>query len=200
MARLRYFSSSDIFNFFRFLTIRKPRDLAQSSQVDDQLNKLFKKKIIFLIPLKMKRRCALFARSPPPSNVNSNMAERRRSYAPVSNSASVCERLVSTRLSLHLLLLLFYDYYIFRTLSYVGNVQLVKFPSLCCLDNDYLSLSILLFFPLRLWGLLHRPISVTHSTSQLRSTSRDNFLPPPAPPPQKQRGCTGWRKRKNLDV
>lgn len=189
------FSSSDIFNFFRFLTIRKPRDLAQSSQVDDQLNKLFKKKIIFLIPLKMKRRCALFARSPPPSNVNSNMAERR-SYAPVSNSASVCERLVSTRLSLHLLLLLFYDYYIFRTLSYVGNVQLVKFPSLCCLDNDYLSLSILLFFPLRLWGLLHRPISVTHSTSQLRSTSRDNFLPPPAPPPPKTEGMHRMEKEK----
>lgn len=100
----------------------------------------------------MKRRCALFARSPP-SNVNSNMAERRRSYAPVSNSASVCERpsrLVS--LSTFFLLLLFYDYYIFRTLSYVGNVQLVKFPSLCCLDNDYLSLSLFFSFFLCVCG------------------------------------------------
>lgn len=108
---------------------------------------------------------------------------------------------LSTRLSLHLLLLLlFYDYYIFRTLSYVGNVQLVKFPSLCCLDNDYLSLSILLFFLCVCGGccIVQFPSHIPHPNCGVHRETI--FSPLLHLRPQKQRGCTGWRKRKNLYV
>lgn len=196
LARLRYFFSSDIFNFFRFLTIRKPRDLAQSSQVDDQLNKLFKKKI-FLIPLKMKRRCALFARSPPPHQMWIRTWEKEEevmhpfpiphlfarnpldsSLPPPSSSSS------------------------FLRLLYIPDVELcrecaISEVSVSVLPWQRLSLALYSsLFSLRLWGLLHRPISVTHSTSQLRSTSRDNFLPPPAPPPPKTEGMHRMEKEK----
>ena len=112
------------------------------------------------------------------------MEEEEESYAPASNSASVCDASDCAVPPLSTTTPTFST--IFRTFSYVGNVQLVRRSfrlSLCFTKGEHthgsmsssltttISLSFFFFFffwwgSLCLWGLLHRPISVSQTFHQ----------------------------------